>query len=116
MSSIEVKTFNKADEVVDKFNNAKIEAVKVGGQRVVRLNLKPGWKWSTDVKPHIGTDSCQANHVGIITKGAVCAKHDDGTEVTYKAGDSYSVTPGHDAWVVGSEPVEAYEFAGVWGE
>ena len=116
MSSIEVKTFDKADEVVDKFNNAKIEAVKVGGQRIVRLNLKPGWKWSTDVKPHIGTDSCQANHIGIITKGSVCAKHDDGTEVVYKAGDSYSVTPGHDAWVVGDEPVEAYEFAGVWGE
>ena len=54
MASIEVKTFDKADEVVDKFNNAKIEAVKVGGQRVVRLHLKPGWKWSTDVKPHIG--------------------------------------------------------------
>ena len=49
MSSIEVKTFDKADEVVDKFNNAKIEAVKVGGQRVVRLHLKPGWKWSTAV-------------------------------------------------------------------
>ena len=90
MASIEVKTFDKADEVVDKFNNAKIEAVNVGGQRVVRLHLKPGWKWSTDVKPHIGTDSCQANHIGIITKGSVCAKHDDGTEVTYKAGDSYS--------------------------
>ena len=48
MSSIEVKTFDKADEVVDKFNNAKIEAVKVGGQRVVRLHLKPGWRWSTE--------------------------------------------------------------------
>ena len=46
MSSIEVKTFDTADEVVDKFNNAKIEAVKVGGQRVVRLHLKPGWKLS----------------------------------------------------------------------
>ena len=31
MSSIEVKTFDKADEVVDKFNNAKIEAVKSSG-------------------------------------------------------------------------------------
>ncbi len=116
MSSIEVKTFDKADEVVDKFNNAKIEAVKVGGQRVVRLHLKPGWRWSTDVKPHIGTDSCQANHIGIITKGTVFAKHDDGTEISYTAGDSYSVKPGHDGWVVGDEPVEAYEFAGVWGE
>ena len=75
MSSIEVKTFDKADEVVDKFNNAKIEAVKVGGQRVVRLHLKPGWRWSTDVKPHIGTDSCQANHIGIITKGTVFCKN-----------------------------------------
>ena len=24
--------------------------------------------------------------------------------------------PGHEAWVVGDEPVIAYEFGGVWGE
>mgnify|MGYP005738774151 FL=1 len=116
MSGIDIKSFNNADEVTDKFNNAKIEAVKVGDQRVVKLHLSPGWRWSVDVKPHVGTDNCKANHLGVITKGEICAVHEDGTETNYKAGDAYSIKPGHDAWVVGDENVEAYEFAVIWGE
>ena len=44
MSGIDIKSFNNADEVTDKFNNAKIEAVKVVDHRVVNLHLSPGWK------------------------------------------------------------------------
>ena len=116
MSSIEVKSFEKPDQEFTQFNNAKMVHVNVGGQRVIRINLSPGWKWSVDVKPQIGTESCQAKHLGVITAGSLCAKHDDGTEVTYKTGDAYSIEPGHDAWVVGDEPVVAYEFGGAWGE
>jgi hypothetical protein len=32
------------------------------------------------------------------------------------AGDAYSIEPGHDAWVVGDDVAEAFEFAGLWGE
>ena len=80
MAGVEVKTFDKADEVNNNFNNAKIEAVKVGNQRLMRLTLQPGWQWSKDIKPTVGGDSCQATHLGIIVSGAVCAKHNDGTE------------------------------------
>ena len=45
MSSIEVKSFSNAEDVNNNFDNARIEAVKVGGQRVVRLTLQPGWNW-----------------------------------------------------------------------
>jgi len=116
MNGVDSKSFDNADEVIDKFNNAKIEAVKVGDQRVVRLQLQPGWKWSVDVKPHVGADSCGAKHLGVITQGTICCKHDDGSEITYKSGDAYSIAPGHDAWVVGDEAAIAYEFAGMWGE
>ena len=60
--------------------------------------------------------SCKAKHLGVIVSGAVCAKHDDGTELTYKAGDAYSIEPGHDGWVVGDKPAVVYEFHGKWGE
>ena len=90
MSSIEVKTFDNPDESNTSFNNAKMDIVKIGDQRVMRLTLQPGWKWSQDIKPTVGTDSCKAKHLGVIVSGAVCAKHDDGTELTYKAGDAYS--------------------------
>jgi len=46
MSSIEVKTFDNPDESNTNFKNAKIDIVKVGDQRVMRLVLQPGWKWS----------------------------------------------------------------------
>ena len=59
MSSIEVKSFSNPDEISTAFNNAKIESVKVGGQRLMRLPLQPGWKWSKDIKPVVKTESCQ---------------------------------------------------------
>ena len=116
MSSIEVKSFNNPDEINTAFNNAKMETVNVGGQKVMRLTLQPGWKWSADIKPVVKTESCQTKHLGIITAGTVCCKHDDGTEATYTKGDAYSIDPGHDAWVVGDEQVEVIEFHGAWGE
>ena len=75
MSSIEVKTFDNPDESNTSFNNAKMDIVKIGDQRVMRLTLQPGWKWSQDIKPTVGTDSCKAKHLGVIVSGAVCAKH-----------------------------------------
>ena len=110
MSAIEIKSFDSPDEVIDKFNNAKIEAVNVGGQRVQRFSLAPGWRWSKDVAPIVGSDSCQATHLGVVVSGSVMIEHEDGTTGTYSAGDAYAVSPGHDAWVVGDEEVVAYEF------
>ena len=77
MSSIEVKSFSNADEVNNDFNNARIDAVNVGGQRILQLTLQPGWKWSNDIKPAVGTDSCQATHLGVIVSGTVKAIHND---------------------------------------
>jgi hypothetical protein len=35
---------------------------------------------------------------------------DDGTEADAGPGDAYLIAPGHDAWVVGDDPVVAFEF------
>jgi len=37
----------------------------------------------------------------------------DGAEWTSKAGDVLSIPPGHDAWVVGNEPVVILDFQGM---
>ena len=50
MISVEAKSFDNADEVNKRFANALIESVNVRGQRVNKLTLQPGWKWSVDVK------------------------------------------------------------------
>ena len=78
--------------------------------------VQPGWKWPKDIKPIVGTESCQAKHIGVIVEGTVTCRHNDGTEVTYSGGDAYAIEPGHDAWVVGDKPAVAYEFHGAWGE
>ena len=79
--SSESKSFSKPDQEFTQFNNAHMAHVNVGGQRVIKITFKPGWKWSNDVKPQIGTDSCQATHTGVIMSGKICAKMDNGTEI-----------------------------------
>ncbi|MGA1159212.1 MAG: cupin domain-containing protein [Candidatus Nanopelagicaceae bacterium] len=113
--SIEVKNFASADEVKD-MPGAHVEAVKVLGQRVIKLTLAPNWKWSTNIKPVVGTPSCQTKHTGIIVEGAIHVVCDDGSEATYSAGDAYAISPGHDAWCLEGKGAVVYEFAGAWGE
>jgi hypothetical protein len=36
--------------------------------------------------------------------------HDDGSEQEIGPGQAYTIDPGHDAWVVGDEPVVGFEF------
>ena len=113
---IEVKNFSSAADEAKDMPNARMEAVNVLNQRVMKLTLSPDWKWSNDIKPIIGTDTCQATHTGIIVEGAVHCVCDYGSEATYTAGDAYAISPGHYAWVVRGKPAVVYEFAGMWGE
>ncbi len=113
--SLEVKNF-ATDSEVGAPNNARVETVNVGGQRVMKLVLQPGWVWSKDIQPVVGTPSCQAKHLGVCVEGTITCRHDDGTQATYSAGDAYSIEPGHDAWVVGDKPAVCYEFHGAWGD
>jgi len=64
----------------------------------------------------VGTQSCEAKHIGVIVEGAISCRHDDVTEVTYSAGSAYAIEPGHDSWVEGDSPAVAYEFHDLWGE
>ena len=114
MSSIDIKNFERDAEEVSEPNNGKVETVRVGGQKVMRITVQPGWKWSKDIKPIVGTESCQAEHLGVLVQGKINVIHDDGTEMTYGEGDAYSIKPGHDAWVVSDKPAIAYEFHGAW--
>ena len=65
--------------------------------------FEPGWRWSNDVKPIAGTESCQVRHTGLIVSGQMAIRFDDGQEVTVGPGDVIVLEPGHDAWTVGDE-------------
>ena len=88
-----------------------IEVVNLPGATITRAKFQPGWKWSTDIAPLVGTRSCQAAHTGVILSGRFHVRMDDGREYDFGPGDAHVVSPGHDAWVVGDEPVLALDFA-----
>ncbi len=108
----ELKGLDKPDEVRE-FPLGRIELVKVGGAMVGRATLQPGWRWSTSVRPIVKTNSCQAAHFQYHVSGVLRVRMDDGTEFDCKAGDVSLLTPGHDAWVVGDEPVVVIDFQGM---
>jgi hypothetical protein len=112
MKKLEVKSFSKPDEV-RKFDKGKLELIKVGGALIGRATFQPGWKWSESVKPMAKTESCEAPHFQFHASGTIRIKMDDGTERDVKAGEISLVPSGHDAWVVGNEPVVLIDFQGM---
>jgi len=111
-SKMEVKHLNSPDEV-RKFENGKIDLVKIGGATVGRANFEPGWKWSKHVKPVAKTDTCQAAHFQYQVSGVLHVVMNDGTEKDVGPGEISLILPGHDAWVVGNEPVVMVDFQGM---
>ena len=112
MAKIEVKSFGAPDEV-RKFEKGRVELVKVGDVTIGRGTFEPGWKWSTHVKLLAKTKSCEAPHFQYQISGTMKVVMDDGTTRECKAGDVSLLPPGHDAWVVGNEPVVVVDFQGM---
>jgi hypothetical protein len=112
MKTMEQKSLNKPEETRS-FPNGKLEIVKVGEYTFGRATFQPGWKWSESVKPIAKTDSCQAPHTQYHISGRLHVRMDDGTEKEYGPGDVGIIPPGHDAWVVGNEPVVAIDITGM---
>jgi hypothetical protein len=83
--------------------HGRIDVVTLGDFTLGRAVFEPGWQWSKDVKPIAGTDSCQARHTGMCVSGQMTVRSNDGSEITLGPGDVFVMSPGHDAWTVGSE-------------
>jgi hypothetical protein len=109
MAGVVAKSFESPDEVRSP-DKTKVEVVDLGSVKVGRLRAEAGWRWSECIKPVVGGDSCQAHHVGVLISGRMHVVHEGGEEADLTPGSAYVIEPGHDAWVVGDEPVIAYEF------
>ena len=77
---------------------------QTGAAALLRGTFEPGWRWSQDVGPIAGTESCQVAHRGYVVSGAMTIRMDDGEQQTMRAGDLVDIGAGHDAWVDGDEP------------
>ncbi|WP_163997133.1 cupin domain-containing protein [Pyxidicoccus caerfyrddinensis] len=114
MSELTIKHSGTPDERRPFVAHGHVDAFDFGGGSIVgRGVFEPGWKWSQDVKPIAGTDSCQASHAGYVISGRMVVAMDDGTQAELGPGDIAIIPPGHDAWVVGNEPCVMVDFEGM---
>jgi uncharacterized RmlC-like cupin family protein len=111
MQQLLQKNFARPDETRT-FEKGKMEIVTVGDKTFGRGVFEPGWKWSTCVKPQAQTELCECSHLVYGVSGRMRVRMADGSETELGPGDVAWIPPGHDAWVVGSEPAVAIDVMG----
>lgn len=111
MSGFQVLQFAQPDEVRE-FPNGHIAVCQTEYGTVGQLTLQPGWRWSNDVAPIAGTDWCEAPHLALQLSGTLHVRMRDGSELEIGPGQVAALSAGHDAWVVGNEPVVQVDFHG----
>jgi hypothetical protein len=99
------KSFDKPDEHVTK-GGVTIEVLQIGDMKVKRATYPSGWKFST----HMGAPKCNDTHVGYTISGHLIAELNDGTRLEFGPGSVGAIPAGHDAWVVGDEPLVMVQF------
>ena len=98
-----LRTFATPDEIRP-IPKGRAAIVSLDEATVARSEFYPGWRWSTDLAPIMGTQSCQVHHLGHAVSGVLHVRMDDGEALDIPPDSIYEIPPGHDAWVVGEEP------------
>ena len=111
VTAMAVKSFDVPDKkrCPDK---AEFDLCTVNDYSVAKLILGPGWRWSVDTKPYEQTDVCLHHHLGFCVSGVMEVETAEGLRSLIHANDTYAIPPGHEEWVVGTEPFVAVEFLG----
>ena len=109
MAQIDAQNIGTPHETRPFKEHGHMDVVTLGDFTLGMGTFEPGWRWSEDVKPIAGTESCQVRHTGICISGSMVVRMEDGTEVTVGPGDVMVIEPGHDAWVVGDEACVLYD-------
>lgn len=109
MTALHKSSIDKPDETRPFRAHGHLDVVTIGDFTLGRGTFEPGWRWSTDVKPIAGTDTCMTRHTGVVVSGTMTVHSDDGSEVTYGPNDVFVMEPGHDAWTVGDAPCVMFD-------
>lgn len=104
------KSFSDPDDASE-FPGTKLQSVNLGELIVSRMTFEPGWRWSESLPKFIGTETCEFEHpMWMVISGRFAVQmDDDGKTEEFGPGDIGMIPPGHDAWVVGDEPVIAFD-------
>ena len=109
MARLQRRRFSDTTDV-RRFPHGRVDVVEMDDHVVGQMVYEPGWRWSADVKPIAGTDSCQYHHLGYTVSGRLRVQMPDGTELEIGPRELFEIPPGHDAWVVGDEPWVSIDF------
>jgi hypothetical protein len=63
---LQKKNLDTSPDETRTFDHGVMKTATVGDFEVAREVLEPGWEWSEDIKPIVGTDSCQFQHYGML--------------------------------------------------
>ena len=112
MLDVILRHFEAPDEVRH-FPRGRLDLVTVGGATIGRATYEPGFKWSVDVSPSVGTSRCYLAHVGLVLQGRATVAFDDGRVWELSAGTLFHIpAEPHDLWVSGNDPCVTLHFVG----
>ena len=110
MPRLQAKSFAQPDDVRT-MPKLRVETVGLDEATIGHCSFDPGWRWSTDLGPMVGTPSCLIRHVGYTMSGTIRVVMDDGETLDIGPNEVFEIPPGHDKWVIGDEPWVVVE----WG-
>ena len=111
MPRLQAKGFGAPDDV-RVMPLVRVETISLDDATVGHCRFDPGWRWSTDMGPLLGTTSCPMRHLGYTISGAMHVVMDDGQALDVGPDTVFEIPPGHDKWVVGDEPWVTIEWGG----
>jgi class 3 adenylate cyclase len=111
VSPVEVRDLGEPEAVVTYPLGATYQ-VRLAGTVVSRHVLQPGWSWEAHAQPLVGTASCELYHRGVVLRGRMGVRTDEGEEVVIGPNQVFDLPPGHVTWVEGDEELVMVDWAG----
>ena len=111
MSRVEVRDLGEPEAVVT-YPLGTSSQVRLGGTVVTRHVLQPGWSWEEHAQPQVGTTSCELYHRGVVLRGRMGVRTDDGDQLIIETNQVFDLPPGHVTWVEGEEELVMVDWAG----
>jgi class 3 adenylate cyclase len=111
VSPVEVRDLGEPEAVVTYPLGANYQ-VRLAGTVVSRHVLQPGWSWEAHAQPLVGTASCELYHRGVVLRGRMGVRTDEGEEVVIGPNQVFDLPPGHVTWVDGDEELVMVDWAG----
>ncbi len=105
------RSFEDPDETLE-FDRLESRVVYMGGMAVAHNVHGIGWRWSDHLKSSVGTEWCEAHHVGYVVSGRFRFGLRSGDELEVGPGEVFDIPAGHDGWVIGDQPCETIEWTG----